>query len=71
MGLLLLNVNHIQNIQLFVDRLEKQIVQLSKIKKTNTLYGDRKPKSYTENQKSSKVGYGHDYIPGDTTHNRN
>ena len=68
MGLLLLTVNHIQNIQLSVGHSEKQIIQISKIQKTYTLLGVGKPETYSQNQKPSKVGYGHYYIPGNAMH---
>ena len=68
MSLFLLTVNHIQNIQLSVGHPEKQIVQISKIQKTYALPGTGKPKTYSENQKPSKAGYGHYYILGDAMH---
>ena len=70
MGLLLLTVDHIQNIHYLSVTRKNKLFKMSKIQKTNALPRHGKPESYSVIQKPSQDGYSRDYIPGDIMHNR-
>lgn len=70
MGILLLTTVHIQNVHFLPITWKPYCSNLSKIQKTNTLLRLGKPKPYNVCQKPSQAGYGRDYIPRSTMHNR-